>query len=186
MTVYPNLNLIDGTKDFSGSWEHSDVSVNDGTYQGLTVKKRTSQWVGINKTFTAPKDGVYTFSAYVKSSGNKANATRFVLVNDSPVVAVPDKIMGNDFGWLRDSVSVTLKAGDKVSARYDIAGSSLDSALWNAGHKWEHGSTATLYMPSLSEVTAEDYPSYIGTYTDNDSNTQSTDPGKYTWKKIVE
>ena len=183
-TVYPNLNLLDGTKDFSGDWEHSDVSVNDGTYQGLTVKKRTGQWVGINKTFTAPKDGVYTFSAHVKSSGNKADVTRFVLVNGSPVAAVPDKIMGNDFGWLRDSASVTLKAGDKVSARYDIAGSGSDSALWTAGHKWEEGSTATPWMPSASEVTPEDYPSYIGTYTDNDSNTQSTDPGKYTWKKI--
>ena len=184
MTVYPNLNLIDGTKDFSGSWEHSDVSVNDGTYQGLTVKKRTGQWVGINKIFTAPKDGVYTFSAYVKSSGNKADVTRFVLVNGRPVAAVPDKIMGNNFGWLRDSFSVTLKAGDKVSARYDIAGSGSDSASWTAGHKWEEGSIATPWMPSASEVTPEDYPSYIGTYTDNKSNEQSTDPGKYTWKKI--
>ena len=183
-TVYPNLNLLDGTKDFSGDWEHSDVSVNDGTYQGLTVKKRTGQWVGINKVFTAPKDGVYTFSAHVKSSGNKADVARFVLVNGSPVAAVPDKIMGNDFGWLRDSASVTLKAGDKVSARYDIAGSGSDSALWTAGHKWEEGSTATPWMPSASEVTPEDYPSYIGTYTDNKSNEQSTDPVKYTWKKI--
>ena len=183
-TVYPNLNLLDGTKDFSGDWEHSDVSVNDGTYQGLTVKKRTGQWVGINKVFTAPKDGVYTFSAHVKSSGNKADVARFVLVNGSPVAAVPDKIMGNDFGWLRDSASVTLKAGDKISARYDIAGSGSDSALWTAGHKWEEGSTATPWMPSASEVTPEDYPSYIGTYTDNKSNEQSTDPVKYTWKKI--
>ena len=39
-------------------------------------------------------------------------------------------------------------------------------------------------MPSFSEATAEDYPSYIGTYTDNKSNEQSTDPEKYTWKKI--
>ena len=39
-------------------------------------------------------------------------------------------------------------------------------------------------MPSFSEAKAEDYPSYIGTYTDNKSNEQSTDPEKYTWKKI--
>lgn len=50
--------------------------------------------------------------------------------------------------------------------------------------KLEQGSTATPYMPSASEVTAEDYPSYIGTYTDNNSNEQSTDPAKYSWKKI--
>ena len=50
--------------------------------------------------------------------------------------------------------------------------------------KLEQGSTATPYMPSASEVTAEDYPSYIGTYTDNNSNEQSTDPARYSWKKI--
>ncbi|WP_414467235.1 hypothetical protein, partial [Lactococcus cremoris] len=37
-TVYPNLNLLDGTKDFSGGWEWVDAWVNDGTYKGLTVK----------------------------------------------------------------------------------------------------------------------------------------------------
>jgi len=63
-TVYPNLNLIDGTKDFSGLWEWADNWTTDGTYKGLTVKKTTTQWGGIHKTFTAPKDGTYTFSAY--------------------------------------------------------------------------------------------------------------------------
>ena len=50
--------------------------------------------------------------------------------------------------------------------------------------KLEPGSTATPWTPSSSEVTAEDYPSYIGTYTDKKTNEQSTDPEKYTWKKI--
>ena len=45
-------------------------------------------------------------------------------------------------------------------------------------------STSSPWIPSSSEVTAEDYPSYIGTYTDKNSNEQSTDPEKYTWKKI--
>lgn len=50
--------------------------------------------------------------------------------------------------------------------------------------KLEQGSTVTPWMPSFSEASAEDYPSYIGTYTDNKSNEQSTDPEKYSWKKI--
>ena len=50
--------------------------------------------------------------------------------------------------------------------------------------KLELGSIATPYMPSFSEAVKSDYPSYIGTYTDNDSNTQSTDPVRYNWKKI--
>ena len=185
-TVWPNLNLLDGTKDFSGTWESADGWENDGTYKGLTVKKRTEAWHGIYKkltipktrTFTAPSDGKYTFSAYVKSSGSSAMVFRYVFVNGK---SANDKFMGNDFDWLRDSVTVTLSAGDVVYAKYEITGG---GALWTAGHKWEEGSIATPWMPSFSEVTAEDYPSYIGTYTDNDSNTQSTDPEKYSWKKI--
>lgn len=50
--------------------------------------------------------------------------------------------------------------------------------------KLERGSTATPWMPSFSEVVKSDYPSYIGTYTDNDSSKQSTDPVRYSWKKI--
>ena len=50
--------------------------------------------------------------------------------------------------------------------------------------KIESGSTATPYMPSYSEVTNEDYPSYIGTYTGKIADGQSTDPAKYNWKKI--
>ena len=45
-------------------------------------------------------------------------------------------------------------------------------------------STATPWMPSFSEVKTSDYPSYIGTYTDNDPNNQSTDPARYSWEKI--
>ncbi|QCW07625.1 hypothetical protein [Lactococcus phage CHPC971] len=178
-TTYPNLNLLSGTKDFSGfylgGWE------NDGTFKGLTVKKRTWQWGGIHKTFTAPKDGTYTFSAYVKSSGNNANIYRFVGANSSNAGGIiPDTFMGNNFDWLRDSFQVTLKTGDTVWAKYEISGSGTDSALWNAGHKWEEGSIATPYIQSASEVTTADWPKYIGHYTDF-TQADSTNPSDYTW-----
>lgn len=50
--------------------------------------------------------------------------------------------------------------------------------------KVEEGSTATPWMPSASEATAKDYPSYVGTYTDNKSNEQSLNPLKYAWKLL--
>nr|WP_237025231.1 hypothetical protein [Lactococcus lactis] len=81
-TTYPRFNLLDGTKDFSGDWTNSSSWENDGTYKGLTVKKKTVAWSGIYKIFTAPKDGVYTFSAYVKGLGSSANVTRFVEIWD--------------------------------------------------------------------------------------------------------
>ncbi|WP_260313689.1 hypothetical protein [Lactococcus lactis] len=137
-TTYPNLNLLEGSKDFSGDWWLVERYENDGTYKGLTVKK--SEGPGITKQFIAPKEGTYTFSAYVKSSGNNANIIRAVTLNDVTGKIVPDKSMGINFGWLRDSFQVTLKAGDKIYAQYNVSGSGV---LWNAGHKWEEGSAAT-------------------------------------------
>lgn len=175
-TVYPNLNLLDGTKDFSGDWDRIVAWTNDGTYKGLTVKKKADQWNGIYKTFTAPKDGTYTFSAYVKSSGNNANITR--IVDTSVGHLVPDKSMGNDFDWLRDSFSVTLKAKYTISARYEITGSGPESIIWTAGHKWEEGSIATPYMPNESEVTTADWPKFVGFSNTVKTNKSASD---YTW-----
>jgi hypothetical protein len=178
-TVYPNLNLIDGTRDFSGNWNRAWAWQTDGTYKGLIVKKRTDLWMGIDKTFTAPKDGTYTFSAYIKCSGNTANPARHINLNgfwDRNTF----KSYGNNFDWLRDSFSVKLKTGDTIAARYEISGK---GTLWTAGHKWEEGSTATPWMPSASEATTDDYPKYIGQYT-NYNQVDSPNPQDYTWSLI--
>ena len=90
-------------------------------------------------------------------------------------------------------ISIPVLKGDKYRT-FDTALADTDSVTVRQGSdtpefvysklKLEIGSTDTPWIPSSSEVTAEDYPSYIGTYTDNNSNEQSTDPEKYTWKKI--
>ena len=178
---YPNLNLLDGIKDFSGTWTNSSIWVTDGTYNGLTVKKRTAQWNGIYKTFTVPKDGTYTFSAYVKSSGNNANVYRYVYINGVNIsYIIPNKLLGNNFDWAIDSLTVTLKAKDIVYTKYEITGSGEDSILWTAGHKWEQGSIATPWMPSASEVKPTDYPSYMpGFYYGKPSNNYYVYPYVY-------
>ena len=179
----PNFNLIEGTKDFSGHWWAIEDWQNDGTYKGLTVKKRTRQWTGINKTFTAPKDGIYTFSAYVKSSGNNANIHRFVNLNETPYWAgEAHNVFENNFDWLRDSYTITLKAGDEISVRYEISSDSADSILWTAGHKWEEGSVATPWMPAASETTVTDtlQPTEYNAYVWLPTNIQSgKDPVVY-------
>ena len=182
-TVYPNLNLLDGTRDFSGNWERTWGWENDGVYKGLTVKKQTHPLAGgICKRFTAPKDGVYTFSAYVKGSGSTANIYRHVdIYNNYGVNAsdmVPNVFIGNNFDWLRDSFTVTLKAGYSLWGRYEITGSGTDSALWTAGHKWELGPIATPYMPAANEVTVADYPKYVGFSNSIKPNKKSSD---YNW-----
>lgn len=157
----PNLNLLDGTKYFSGTWTNSDSWTTDGTYKGLTVKKRTGQWNGIYKTFTAPQDGNYTFSAYIKSSGNTAYIYRFGSINGVDNANL-FKDIGNNFDWNRDSVTINLKANDTVYVKYEISGNGADSILWTAGHKWELWVPATNYLPTSSEITTNDISKYFG------------------------
>lgn len=161
-----NFNLLEGTKDFSGWWGSADDWANDGTYKGLTVKKKTRQWWGIFKPITMQRDGVYTFSAYIKGSGDNANIRRFVELWDingnQKWLDVNDVFMGNNFDWKRDSFTLNLKKGDTLQPRYEIAGS---GTLWTAGHKWEEGSVATPYMPAESETTSADLPKWNVTKT---------------------
>lgn len=161
-----NFNLLQGTKDFSGWWGNADGWANDGTYKGLTVKKKTWQWWGIFKPITMQRDGVYTFSAYIKGSGDNANIRRFVELWDingnQKWLDVNNVFMGNNFDWKRDSFTLNLKKGDTLQPRYEIAGS---GTLWTAGHKWEEGSVATPYMPAESETTSADLPKWNVTKT---------------------
>lgn len=156
----PNFNLLEGTKDFSGWWGNSSAWTNDGTYKGLVVKKRADNWAGIFKPITMQKDGVYTFSSYIKASGDNANIRRYVdfwdINGNQKWLDVNDVFMGNNFDWKRDFFTLNLKKGDTLQARYEIAGSGI---LWTAGHKWEHGSkwsvtkTGMLVSPRAKDFT---------------------------------
>lgn len=159
-TVYPNLKLLDGTKDFSGTWNNSTLWTDDGTYNGLKVRKRTAAQRGTYKIWTVPTDGTYTFSCYIKSSGPNAKVHGAFQVNGIREV---DRTFGDNFDWKRDSLTRTLKAGDSIVYSYEMAGSAVDSTIWVAGYKIESGSIATPWMPSKSEVKTSDYRNY-GSY----------------------
>ena len=179
-TVYPNLNLIDGTRDFSGEWIYSELSTDDGTYKGLKVKKRTDVWGGIFKIFTVPKNSDYTFSAFVKGAGTGTKFVRVVIINGVEKHSL-EKTWDSAFGWTRDSITFSakdIKVGDQIAISYNISVLGTNSAIWTAGHKWEEGSTATPWMPSAREVTVADYPKYVGFSNSIKPNKKSSD---YTW-----
>jgi hypothetical protein len=179
-TVYPNLNLLDGTRDFSGNWSWIEASTNDGTYKGLTVKKRTGQWGGIYKTFTVSKNSDYTFSGFVKGAGIGTKFVRVVIINGVEKVNL-NKTWDSAFDWTRDSITFLakdIKVGDQIHVSYNISLLGTNPAIWTAGHKWEEGSIATPWMPSASEVTINDYPKYVGFSNSIKPNKKSSD---YKW-----
>ncbi len=178
-TTYPNLNLLEGTEDFSGDWTNSSSWVTNGTYKGLTVKSYQRPWDGMFKKYIVPQDGSYTWSSFVKSESDTSNIFRVLFINNKEIPIVG---LGHKFDWLRDSVTISLKKGDEVIFNY---GNSENNGgkLSVAGYKLEQGSIATPYMQSASEVTTADWPKYVGTYVDTNP-VSSTVSSKYDWDEM--
>ena len=205
-TVYPNLNLGDNTKTFAGADGGNDLSgsiridpatqkTQDGDFKYLTYRPNRDvvDWFRFflipeadtpNMTKVAVKPNTnYTFSAWLKGTGQHV-IHAYKGWTSSPPSASQRVNLTPD--WKLYTFTVTSSnaiPGENVQF-FIRSGNGTEISLKKP--KVEEGSIATPWMPSFREVTAEDYPSYIGTYTDNDSNTQSTNPERYTWKKIVE
>ena len=207
MTVYPNLNLLDGTdfKNFTPKTEKyltivkKDGGVNNKPYISASYSNPEPNSFADILSFNLEKGRLepsttYTFSFYLKGKGTVKTYIHPSLIDTSSNKAFADgsaitpKVDGQytwtlTNEWVRHTYTFTSKSSiteDQHVLFRLPTGSSVDICL----PKLEKGSTATPWMPSFSEVKAENYPSYIGTYTDNKSNEQSTDPARYSWKKI--
>ena len=203
MTDYPNLNLLAKTNKGADGWDwllsDGDKRVEEVNVDGIRAAELTKgtttantgwnliQYDGLQRDLIQPSTK-YDLSFDVKPSvdvtfdATLARADKDKALTDS---ATMNKAPANQ--WTKVSGVLTSKETLPDDSSQIVYLSGMPTANGNSltikNVKLEQGSTATPYTPSASEVTAEDYPSYIGTYTDNDSNSQSTDPEKYTWKK---
>ncbi|MEG9197590.1 phage tail protein [Lactococcus lactis] len=177
-TVYPNLNLLDGTKDFSGNWYNTSPWYKNGTYGKLTVMSfNTGDNIGIVKPFNIPSDGIYSMSMLVKVKTDSIG--QFIIeATGKPAIIIDVTDTGGKF--VTQYYTGTFTTGQTVSMYFRFKSSEMviKDGLSVAGHKIEPGSTATPWMLSATEVTTADWPSYIGQYSDF-SSTASTDPAKY-------
>lgn len=166
-TTYPNLNLLDDTTKTTKTatiHENNDASVAVRNPKQLSGKNVTgSVYLDLTKSNNDVRAQLYTTNGIL--SGNYVKA--------------------GQKGYSRFSGKVPTITDDNANIAFKRPGKDKNATTFDYSEmKTEESSTATPWMPSFSEVKAEDYPSYIGTYTDSDSNTQSTDPEKYVWEKI--
>jgi hypothetical protein len=207
-TIYPNLNLVTDTKLFADAKTDEKskkgqvvidqsatitplAGFNYATYKSKGTQDQDwfsaylipdSRFTLMDKSEVLPNTK-YTFSFLAKGTG-----THWIIAW-SGWAQEPDNYKGITLtpDWKRYTFTVTSK--DTIptnNIQFFLRCNKVDDVINIMKPKVEKGTIDTPWAPSFSEATAEDYPSYIGTYTDNDSNTQSTDPLKYTWKKIVE
>ncbi len=166
-TTYPNLNLLDDTTKTTQTVtirENDDASVVVRDPKQLSGKNVTgSVYLDLTKSNNDVRAQLYTTNGMLSGNYIKAGQKGYSRFSGK----VPTITDGN--------TNIAFRRPEKGNNTATFDYSEM---------KVEEGSTATPWMPSASEATAKDYPSYIGTYTDNKSNEQSTDPEKYTWKKI--
>lgn len=158
-SVYPNLNLLDGTMGFNGAWEVGSSVTSDGFKGNLLVKSQSSSGVGIFKRYIATKDGDYTFSTWVSATAGRSPS---IIIGKNRVQQASVALPNTAFDWFRVTYTLkNVKSGDEITGRIDKFGD-VFGKVSVAGHKWEYGSVATPYIPSASEVTTADYPKYVG------------------------
>ena len=162
-TVYPNLNLLDGTKDFSGTWYNTSPWYKNGTYKGLTVMSfNTGSNVGVVKGFNIPSDGIYSMSMLCKVKTGSIG--QFIIESTGkPAIIIDVTDTGEKF--VTQSYTGNFTSGQSISMyfRFKSNEMAIKDGLSVAGHKIELGSTATPWMPSSSEVKDSDYRNY-GSY----------------------
>ncbi|MDG6115437.1 hypothetical protein [Lactococcus formosensis] len=211
-TVYPNLNLLvnSSAKTKDGFFKNFDKVEND--YGEVTIKG-TNTWVSKNlwdgfsikprdykpgDNYTMSMDVMFTswnlpvgttitefWIGQRYSSGGGISSWKQICDIDLP--KDPSQMLNQ---WIRITKTSTIPPyvdpAVKTEALFmtKFTGPSEGSYTIRVRKpKQEKGSVATPYMPSSSEVTTTDWPSYIGQYTDF-KQANSTNPSDYTWSLI--
>lgn len=132
----------------------------------------------------------YTLSAYIKNNSStplEVNLTLGVSASEdqsSPSTPANYITIPANTDYTLYSVTLTIAAGRNWAWSYCYTKPGTTSADWSmTGYKLEKGDTQTPWMPHESEVTSQDYPTYIGTYTDENVNA-SVNPSDYTWEMM--
>ena len=207
-TVYPNLNLLYGTKDFKPIAVGNNTPNQNAGLINFTQYKKISDLFKAGDNITISYDIEFSNTELYNDSENTFSSIQLFGGNWEKLSEVKVKYVDGKF-YTKDSYKsssyvenpahkLTVSRTMQLTQDFINANETVESLqlLYNnvpvgatvkvTDLKLERGSTATPWMPSFSEVVKSDYPSYIGTYTDNDSDSQSTDPARYSWKKIVE
>ena len=207
-TIYPNLNLLTDSKNFinkdlSGNNQKTSIVapnstvLKDGndTYLNFISTTDNQYWLDAylvsDWSTTPPPDFVnanilpntkYTFSFWAKGTGEHTVTSygNWTI----PSNAVITFTLTNE--WKYYSFTVTSSATIPVkNVEFFLRSLTTGSEINLKKPKVEPGSTATPWMPSASEVTTADGPSYIGQHTDYTLE-DSTNPSSYTWREIQE
>lgn len=181
-TQYPNENILLGTTS-----ETQSFTTNSG-WPDKTGATNAEMAVGADHIVKA--GDILTYSAYITAP---ADVSAYIYVrffrpgasNGRYEDKTSNRIDPGTSGWC--SVTVTVPSDTKsltfTVGRYVNNNAVTRTISW-ASEKAEKSDKRTIYTPAPSEDFANAYPTYAGTYTDYEP-TDSEDPSKYTWQRIL-
>lgn len=202
-TVYPNLNLLKGSSAKTKDGFFKNFGKVENGY-GEVILKGTNTYVGIDLSdgfSIQPRDykpgDKYTISMDVMFTswnlpagttlkefwfGQRYLGPIWKMICSIDLPKDPSQMLNQ---WIKITQTSTIppypdpSVNTQTIFQTKFTGASEGSFTVRVRNpKQEPGSVATPYMPSASEVTNADWPSYIGQYSDF-SSTASTDPAKY-------
>ncbi len=200
-TVYPNLNLLKNTKIIQGNIDNkiwasaSASSLSAGSNNGIKVINNGGV-VGslggfsyINTPNVNAGDTI-TVSCFVKNTGmveiKKFELSIAFYGTSNSYPAKGNLVIPNDGKPYFFSFTTIVPSGAAraYTRWFDTATAVNEQHIFEVyGMKLELGSVATPWMPSASEVTADDYPKYIGYSNTVKTNKTSSD---YKWFPTID
>ena len=157
-------NLYTGSKTFSGTWNNlSYWQTSSETYQGFTVKQKSSTWGGLSQNISCTNGDIFTISFYAKvqSGGRIASIHRSSLGNVSTGLEVLDGnfISGNDWitptndgtSWKKYWATLKIVSADITYLQWRIENSISNKTLYICGMKLEKGNKPTPWIPNIND-----------------------------------
>lgn len=179
---YPIENILIGTTSdtqtltTNSGWPDKTGATNALMAVGADRLVKAGDTITYSAFITAPAD----VRAYIYVRLNRPGAS-----NGSYEDKTSNRLDPGTSGWC--SVTVTVPS-DTTSLRFTVGryenSNAVTRTLSWASEKAEKSDKRTIYTPSPADDFADAYPTYVGTYTDYEP-TDSEDPSKYTWQRIL-
>lgn len=137
------INLLTGTKDFSGSWKINGFIKDGSQYNGFTVYKYQYEWGGIFQGFPVAEGETYTFSAYAKADKPMTLyiAPAYSRANDENYATAKtgSKAISVKTEWARYSMTFEISKSGNLYPHIEMPDTYRGTMYYVCGYKLEKG-----------------------------------------------